>query len=137
MIGTCVHLRRNDKIGSALLSCKFFRLSALVLLFLGASFLPSPTVALDWDQVPERDIVLFYPGQLSWEMLLTESEHSGADKFREGKDCRQCHEGEERASGTLLVADKYSESTPIEGKPGFLELKVKTARETRACPLVM
>jgi hypothetical protein len=88
-----------------------------------------PSRAVDWDKVPGKDLTLFYPGQLSWEMLLTQSEHSGADKFREGKDCRQCHEGEEAASGKLLVADKLSEREPIAGKPGSIKSTVKAAHD--------
>jgi cytochrome c-type protein NapC len=88
--------------------------------------------AVDWSSVPGKDITLFYPGQLSWEMLLTQSEHSGADKFREGKDCRQCHEGEEIASGKLLVADKSAEKEPIAGKPGSIVANVKAAYDAEA-----
>jgi cytochrome c-type protein NapC len=65
-------------------------------------------------------------------MLLTQSEHSGADKFREGKDCRQCHEGEEAASGKLLVADKSSEREPIAGKPGAIKAAVRVARDAES-----
>ena len=88
-----------------------------------------PSFAVDWDKVPGKDMVLFYPSQLSWEMLLTQSEHSGADKFREGKNCRQCHEGEEAASGKLLVADKSSEREPIAGKSGSIKATVKAAHD--------
>jgi len=96
----------------------------------GAALLAaSPSFAVDWDKVAGKDVVLFYPGQLSWEALLTQSEHSGADKFREGKNCRQCHEGEETASGKLLVADKSSEREPIAGKPGSIKATIKTAHD--------
>jgi cytochrome c-type protein NapC len=89
-----------------------------------------PAAAVDWSKVAGKDIVLFYPAQLSWELLLTQAEHSGADKFlREGKDCRQCHEGEETASGKLLVADKTFERAPIAGKPGSIKATVKTAHD--------
>jgi cytochrome c-type protein NapC len=88
-----------------------------------------PAQAVDWARHKPKDMVLFYPGQLSWEMLLTQAEHSGADKFREGKDCRQCHEGEEAASGKLLVADKSSEKQPIAGKPGFIKAAARAAIE--------
>jgi cytochrome c-type protein NapC len=88
-----------------------------------------PAHALDWAKHKPKDITLFYPGQLSWEMMLTQSEHSGADKFREGKDCRQCHEGEEAASGKLLVADKSSEKQPIAGKPGSIKASMRAAVE--------
>ena len=85
--------------------------------------------AIEWAKVPGKDITLFYPAQMSWELLLTQSEHSGANKFREGKDCRGCHEGEEKASGALLTVDKSSEPAPIAGKPGSLKLNVKTAHD--------
>ena len=84
---------------------------------------------IDWSKVAGKTITLFYPGQMSWEVLLTQKEHSGAGKFRDGKDCRGCHEGEEKASGNLLVTDKNAEPTPIAGKPGFLPLKVKMAHD--------
>ncbi|MCA0200622.1 MAG: ethylbenzene dehydrogenase-related protein [Proteobacteria bacterium] len=85
--------------------------------------------ALDWNKVSGKDVVLFYPAQMSWEMLLTQSDHSGAGKFREGKNCAGCHEGEEKASGKLLVNDKSTEPTPIAGKPGFVMANVKAAHD--------
>jgi hypothetical protein len=92
-------------------------------------FVSTPSFAIDWASIDGKEIVLFYPAQISWEMLLTRSDHSGADKFREGKNCAGCHEGEERASGRLLVADKSVEPTPIVGKPGFLTARVKAAHD--------
>lgn len=91
--------------------------------------LSMPAHAVDWAKHKAKDITLFYPAQLSWEMMLTQAEHSGADKFREGKDCRQCHEGEEAASGKLLVADKSSEKQPIAGKPGSIKASMRAAVE--------
>jgi len=85
--------------------------------------------AIDWSKVPGKDIVLFYPAQMSWELLLTQSDHSGAGKFRDGKNCRQCHEGHEAESGNLMVVDKSSEPTPIANKPGSVKVNVKVARD--------
>jgi cytochrome c-type protein NapC len=85
--------------------------------------------AVDWTRVSGKDIVLFYPAQMSWELLLTQFDHSGANKFREGKNCRGCHENDADASGELLVADKNSEPTPIPGKPGFIKANVKAAHD--------
>lgn len=85
--------------------------------------------AIEWSTIPGKDIVLFYPAQMSWELLLTQSEHSGADKFRAGKDCRQCHEGEEQSSGKLLVSDQTAERAPIPNKPGFIKATVKAAHD--------
>jgi cytochrome c-type protein NapC len=42
--------------------------------------------ALDWSGVPERELTLFQPAQASWEWVMTERDHSGAPKFREGKN---------------------------------------------------
>ncbi len=94
-----------------------------------ALFLSFEAQALDWNKVGGKDVVLFYPAQMSWEMLLTQSDHSGAGKFREGKNCAGCHEGEEKASGKLLVNDKSTEPTPIAGKPGFVMANVKAAHD--------
>ncbi|MSO73125.1 MAG: cytochrome c-552 precursor [Rhodospirillaceae bacterium] len=85
--------------------------------------------AVDWVRVPGKDVILLYPAQMSWELLLTQADHSGAKKFRDGKDCRGCHEGEEKASGTLLVTDKHVEPAPIAAKPGFLKANVKVAHD--------
>ena len=83
--------------------------------------------AIPWEDIPETRIILFYPAQLSWELLLSPSEHSGAGKFLEGKDCRECHEGEEEASGTLLITDTAFDNALIEDKPGFIVAFAKAA----------
>src|SRR5262249_30212503 len=114
----------NDRRGCGVMSSGFSRIAFAIALLMS-----SQALAVDWSKVQGKDITLFYPAQLSWEMLLTQSDHSGAKKFRDGKDCRGCHEGEEPASGNLLVADKHSEPTPIAGKPGFLKANVKTAHD--------
>jgi cytochrome c-type protein NapC len=82
---------------------------------------------VDWSGVPGRTVPLFYPAQISSELLLTQSEHSGAQKFRAGDNCRVCHGGQEKASGDLLVKDRGSEPTPIAGKPGSVNATVKFA----------
>lgn len=85
--------------------------------------------AVDWSKVQGKNITLLYPAQMSWELVLTQAEHSGASKFREGKNCRQCHEGDEESSGKLMVGDKSVEPTPIPDKPGFQKANVKFARD--------
>ncbi len=85
--------------------------------------------AVDWSSVTGKDVVLFYPGQSSWEWALTAADHSGATKFREGKNCKECHAGEEKTMGDLLVSGKKKEATPIAGKPGFIVANVKFAHD--------
>jgi len=90
---------------------------------------PATAAALDWTQVPAREIVLLYPGQASWEWVLTERDHSGAPKFREGKNCKGCHEGEQADMGASILKGGKLEPTPIAGKPGSLALNVQVARD--------
>lgn len=90
---------------------------------------PPAALAMDWSHVPEREIVLFQPGQASWEWALTERDHSGGPRFREGRNCRACHEDEEKEIGDAIVAGGALEPSPIAGKPGSLVLRVKTAHD--------
>jgi hypothetical protein len=52
------------------------------------------------EAVPEREITLFIPGQSDSEWLLTE--HPGSQPLRQGRNCQQCHRGEEAAMGASL-----------------------------------
>jgi len=92
-------------------------------------FVAGPAWAIDWSGVQGKDIVVFYPGQASWEWLLTKSDHSGSTKFRGGKNCVDCHEGEQKKIGALIVSGKKLEPTPIPNKPGSLTVNVKAAHD--------
>ena len=91
-------------------------------------FVAGPARAIDWAGVQGKDITVFYPGQASWEWVLTESDHSGAPKFRGGKNCVDCHEGEQKKIGDEIVAGKH-ETSPIPNKPGSLTVNVKAAHD--------
>jgi len=84
---------------------------------------------IDWSGVKGKEVTLFYPGQSSWEWVLTPADHGGAPKFREGKNCHECHNGEEKDMGALLVSGKKNEPTPIAGKPGSVVATVKLAHD--------
>ncbi len=85
--------------------------------------------ALDWSGVPTKTITLFHPGQASWEWVLTQSDHSGAKKFRGGKACGQCHDGEESAIGKVIASGKKMEPAPPTGRPGSIDLQVQAAHD--------
>lgn len=82
---------------------------------------------VDWAKVPGRDVVLLYPGQTSWEWNLTEADHSAALKFKQGKNCIECHKGEEKTQGDLMVSGKKAEPTPIPSFPGHVVTNVRMA----------
>ncbi|MDH3469062.1 MAG: ethylbenzene dehydrogenase-related protein [Gammaproteobacteria bacterium] len=108
---------------------KHWRSAAAGMLFvLGASGAP-PALAVDWSGIPTTEIVLFYAGQSSWEWALTQSDHSGNEKFRSGKDCKKCHQTEEKDIGAKIVSGEKLEPDPIAGKPGSLPVKIQTVHD--------
>lgn len=93
------------------------------------AFAALPAAAIDWAGVPAKEIVLFYPGQSSFEWTLTQSDHSGAKKFREGKSCLDCHGGEEAEIGAKIASGKKLEPNPIPGKTGSVTATVQAAND--------
>ncbi len=90
---------------------------------------PAAMAAPNWSASPPKNVALFYPGQSSWEWALTPSDHPGADKFRAGKNCAACHDGDEKTMGALLVSGKKNEPSPIPGKPGSLLAHVQFSHD--------
>jgi cytochrome c-type protein NapC len=64
-----------------------------------ALVLPAASWALDWGKAGAAEVALFYPGQMSWEKVLTASSHKGATKFRAGETCHSCHHDEAAEMG--------------------------------------
>lgn len=85
--------------------------------------------APDWAKVDKQKLTLFYPGQASWEWLLTT--HSAAKSVRKGTNCRECHADEEKDIGNLIVSGKKLENKPISGKPGFQDVEVSFSRDDK------
>src|SRR5688572_17760627 len=83
--------------------------------------------AVDWSGVEAREAVVFAPGQGSWEWALTEKDHSGAPKFKEGKNCRSCHDGEQHDIGKRIAGGEKLEPEP--GGPASTTLKIRTAHD--------
>ena len=94
-----------------------------------AVFFAPPAQALDWGGVATKEMVLFYPGQASFEWTLTQSDHSGAKKFREGKNCSECHRGEEAKIGALIASGKKLEPAPAAGRQGSIPASVQFAHD--------
>ena len=95
--------------------------------FISAFFLATSVTAagIDWNKVDEQNFTFFYPGQASWEWLLTQ--HKGSKSLRKGAPCLECHETEEPQMGKTLVTGKKLESMVIAGKPGSVSVNIKAA----------
>jgi hypothetical protein len=93
----------------------------------------TPAMAIDWSGVPAKTVVLAYPGQASWEWVLTKSDHEGAEKFRAGKACRECHDDETMVEGgAKVVKGGKLEPAPVAGMAGSLPVKVQFAHDGSA-----
>lgn len=121
--------RSNARLGSRLLSPRSIG-AGLVLLGTCLGYgVEARSADIEWSAVPTRDVPVFFPGQGSWEWVMTEKDHSGAPKFREGKNCRGCHEGEEAEIGGRIASGEKLEPVPITGRTSALTLKVAMAHD--------
>lgn len=111
------------------LSPQYFGHTLALAIGVTAGLCSATAAAVDWSGVAAREVPLFYPGQASWEWALTEADHSGAPKFRAGKNCKACHEGEQADIGQRIASGEKLEPTPIAGKPGSSLLHVRSAHD--------
>ncbi len=87
----------------------------------------SMTLVLAAPLLNADEILLFQPGQSSWEWLLVPSTHDGGKRMREGKTCLFCHEGEEKVIGNLIASGKKLEPAPVDGMPGFISMDIQAS----------
>jgi Ethylbenzene dehydrogenase len=88
------------------------------------SFAAAPS---DWSAVETHAVKLFYPGQSSYQWLLSK-EHKRANKqVAKGEACTSCHEGEEADMGAAIVSGDKLEPHPIAGKSAVKDLDLKVA----------
>jgi cytochrome c-type protein NapC len=91
---------------------------------------PAGADAIDWAGVPAHEIVLFVPGQSSWEWNLSEADHSGGPKMRKGRRCLACHAGEEAKIGDLIASGKKLEPTPLAAR-ATIRAELKLAHDAQ------
>lgn len=103
-------------------------MSALALLACGTA-VAADAAKIDWKKIPTVNIPLFYPGQSSYEWLISDA-HKGASKeVKRGDSCVSCHDEDdaEKMMGEKLVQAGPLEPMPVAGKKGYLDLKVQVA----------
>ncbi len=85
---------------------------------------------VDWAGVKAQTITLFYPGQASFEWVQTGKDHGGARAFvKAGDRCATCHAKEVREMGAKIVSGEKVEPTPIPGKRGHVDIKLKAVHD--------
>lgn len=93
-----------------------------------AAFAADPR-SIDWSKVPTKSITLFYPGQSTYDWLLSPDHKKGDKQVAQGKACLSCHEGDEKDLGNKLVKGGSIEPTPIPGKNGTIDVAVQAAHD--------
>ncbi len=77
----------------------------------------------DWDMIESTSITAFYPGQTSWQWLVSR-EHAGAAGVGDMR-CSNCHQPGEL--GEELIEPGPREPDPIPGKQPVKDVQVKAA----------
>ncbi len=98
-----------------------------------AAGLASPAFAadpksIDWPKIPEKSITLFYPGQSTYDWLVSPG-HAGAKQVEAGMACLTCHAGSEKTRGEKIVKGGSIEPAPIAGKNGSIGVAVQAAHD--------
>jgi hypothetical protein len=105
-------------------------------LFAACSAMAADPATIDWGKIPSTKVGLFYPGQSSYEWLLTDA-HSKTDKVKSGESCVSCHEKPDAgklkstAMGEKIVAGGPLEPMPVKGKVGYIDLNVQAAYDDK------
>ena len=106
---------------------RHFAMIGLVMGFVGTALAADPQ-SIDWSKIPTKSITLFYPGQSTYDWLVSPA-HLGAKLVEQGQACRSCHEGSEKTRGEKIVKGGNLESTPIAGKNGTVDVAVQAAHD--------
>lgn len=92
------------------------------------SALAADPQTIDWPKVPATSMVLFYPGQSTYDWL-TSPGHMGASQVAQSRPCLTCHKDTESNLGNKIVKGGNIEPTPIAGKNGVIDLTVQAAHD--------
>jgi hypothetical protein len=99
--------------------------SSTVLLALSGEAMSAPPA--DWSKIPVKTVKLFYPGQSTYDWLVTPDHKKGDKQVLQGKSCVSCHENDEADIGKNIVSGKNLEPEAIPGKNPTIDLRVQAA----------
>ena len=75
---------------------------AILALLAGPASAADPAT-IDWSKIAPKTVTLFYPGQSTYDWLLSAEHKKGDKQVPQGKECVNCHEGDEADIGNKLV----------------------------------
>ena len=88
---------------------------------------------INWSKIPAVNISLFYPGQSSYEWLISDAHEGAASRVKRGDACTSCHDEKdaEKELGEKLVKAGPLEPMPVKGKEGYKDLKMQAAYDDK------
>ena len=88
---------------------------------------------INWSKIPAKNVALFYPGQSSYEWLISDAHEGAANRVKRGDACSSCHDEKdaEKEMGEKLVKAGPLEPMPVKGKEGYKEVKVQAAYDDK------
>ncbi len=98
----------------------------------GAAVAADPA-RINWAKIPATNISLFYPGQSSYEWLISNAHEGAASRVKRGDACTSCHDEKdaEKELGEKLVKAGPLEPMPVKGKEGYKDLRVQAAYDDK------
>jgi hypothetical protein len=103
----------------------------LAISVLASGALHAATDKVDWAAVPSTEIMLFSPGQVSYQWIYSPTHRRGARGLRQNETCLNCHEGEEQEMGETIEREDPVDPEPIPGKPTSLPLTLQAAHDDK------
>jgi hypothetical protein len=94
------------------------------------SALAADPATIDWGKIPTNKVALLYPGQSSYEWLISDEHKGAAKETKRGDACVSCHddEKEERIQGAKILKGGHPlEPVALPGKNGHIDLAVQAA----------
>jgi hypothetical protein len=99
----------------------------------GCTLMAPESGGIDWSKVPAKTVLLFYPGQSSYEWLRSDAHKNATTETRRGDACTSCHDDPEdiKGDGEKIVAGNALEPRPVKGKNPHVDLKVQAAYDDK------
>lgn len=84
---------------------------------------------IDWSGIEPGNVVLFHPGQSSYEWVRSKVHQGAHHDVKQGESCAFCHDEEDAEKEIGIVNSKGGrlEPHPIAGKIGFIDLGIQAA----------
>jgi len=99
----------------------------------GCTLMAPESGGIDWSKVPAKTVLLFYPGQSSYEWLRSDAHKNATTETRRGDACTSCHDDPEdiKSDGEKIVAGNALEPRPVKGKNPHVDLKAQAAYDDK------